>query len=132
MPIAAPRPCTYPGCGVLVRGGARCEAHRRAETKRLDADRGTSSQRGYGYKWQRAREAYLQAHPLCVRCAAKDRVVAATVVDHIIPHKGDMTLFWNSGNWQPLCKPCHDLKTATEDGGFATRKTGATLPGGGG
>ena len=45
-------------------------------------------------------------------------IVRATVVDHIIPHKGDQKLFWDTRNWQPLCKPCHDKKTATEDGGF--------------
>lgn len=25
---------------------------------------------------------------------------------------------WDECNWQPLCKPCHDSKTAREDGGF--------------
>lgn len=25
---------------------------------------------------------------------------------------------WDSANWQPLCKHCHDAKTAREDGGF--------------
>jgi 5-methylcytosine-specific restriction protein A len=26
----------------------------------------TSTQRGYGYKWQKAREGFLRSHPLCV------------------------------------------------------------------
>jgi 5-methylcytosine-specific restriction protein A len=38
----------------------------------------------------------------------------ATEVDHIIPHKGDMKLFWDSDNWQGLCKSCHSKKTAKE------------------
>ena len=38
-----------------------------------------------------------------------------TVVDHIVPHRGDQQLFWNQSNWQALCKPCHDHKTMTED-----------------
>ncbi|WP_330164070.1 HNH endonuclease [Paenibacillus campinasensis] len=46
------------------------------------------------------------------------RLVASTVVDHIIPHKGDPKLFWDKNNWQALCKKCHDTKTAREDGGF--------------
>ncbi|WP_338080605.1 HNH endonuclease signature motif containing protein [Cohnella luojiensis] len=46
------------------------------------------------------------------------RVVAATVVDHIKPHKGNKILFWDKNNWQPLCKQHHDRKTAIEDGGF--------------
>lgn len=45
-------------------------------------------------------------------------VEAASVVDHIVPHKGDQKLFWRRSNWQSLCKRCHDVKTATEDGGF--------------
>ncbi|WP_400245601.1 HNH endonuclease [Niallia sp. JL1B1071] len=39
----------------------------------------------------------------------------ATVVDHIVPHRGDQDLFWDETNWQPLCKSCHDRKTMTED-----------------
>ena len=35
----------------------------------------------------------------------------ATVVDHVIPHRGDRKLFWDEQNWQPLCKECHDKKT---------------------
>jgi len=39
---------------------------------------------------------------------------AATVVDHVTPHKGDKVLFWDRLNWQALCKRCHDRKTAFE------------------
>ena len=46
---------------------------------------------------------------------------AATVVDHIIPHRGDKTLFWDETNWQSLCKTCHDgAKQAEEKNGYAT------------
>lgn len=71
-------------------------------------DRQSSAQRGYGSKWQRARKAWLLKHPLCKMHADRGLVVAATVVDHIIPHRGDMTLFWDRNNWQSLCKACHD------------------------
>lgn len=67
----------------------------------------TSTQRGYGYKWQKAREVFLREHPLCVMCAAEDRVTVATVVDHIVPHRGDQSLFWRRSNWQPLCATHH-------------------------
>ncbi|WP_371738619.1 HNH endonuclease [Alcanivorax quisquiliarum] len=78
----------------------------------------TTAQRGYGGKWQRERLRYLTANPLCRYCEAEGRVVEATVVDHIIPHRGDQKLFWNRKNWQPLCKPCHDsVKRAEELGG---------------
>lgn len=38
----------------------------------------------------------------------------ATVVDHIIPHRGNMELFWRRENWQPLCEKHHNVKTAKE------------------
>jgi len=125
MPSAAPRPCTYPGCGTLVRDGTgRCIKHTRAEAKQLDRQRGTANERGYTYAWQRARESFLRDHPLC-ECpdcdAGRKRVTAASVVDHKIPHRGNMVLFWDRTNWQAMSKPCHDKKTATEDSSFARR-----------
>ena len=68
----------------------------------------TSAQRGYGYRWQKAREGYLRSHPLCVMCQARGLVEPSTIVDHVIPHQGDQQLFWDKTNWQALCKPCHD------------------------
>ncbi len=68
----------------------------------------TSTQRGYGYRWQQAREHYLRDHPLCVFCDRKGMTTAASVVDHIVAHRGDQELFWDQSNWQSLCKPCHD------------------------
>lgn len=139
MPISAPRPCTYPGCGALVRDGSgRCEKHRRAEAKQLDAKRGTSSQRGYSYKWQQARDAFLRDHPLCEcpECeGGAKQLTVATVVDHTEPHRLDQALasgdaeaiaraqrlFWDRGNWKAMSKPHHDKKTATEDSNFARR-----------
>jgi len=107
----------------------RAPSHRarrlcRAPAHRVGPPRGTSAQRGYGYRWQKARAHYLRAHPLCKRCDAEDRAVAATVVDHVVPHRGDMALFWDPDNWQPLCKRHHDIKTATEDGGFGRASAG--------
>jgi len=82
-------------------------------------DRPTSAQRGYGARWRKARLAYLRAHPLCVMCAKQGRDEPATELDHIIPHKGDMTLFWDfENNVQSLCRMHHSQKTSTHDGGF--------------
>jgi 5-methylcytosine-specific restriction protein A len=85
------------------------------EVKRaLDRERPSAARRGYGRPWRRARAAFLAQHPLCVACRAQGRVVAASVVDHVVPHRGDQRLFWDTGNWAPSCKPCHDAKTARE------------------
>lgn len=78
----------------------------------------TTSGPAGGSRWQKARRAFLAGHPLCVACKAAGRVVVASVVDHVIPHRGDAALFWDVHNWQALCASCHARKTATEDGGF--------------
>lgn len=71
----------------------------------------------YGRAWQRLRAAHLAAHPLCVECLADNRVTPASVVDHIVPHKGDAALFNDPRNLQSLCKPHHDKdKQAIERG----------------
>lgn len=73
-------------------------------------------QKMYGHDWRKARSRFLQANPLCTYCENRfNRVTAATVVDHIIPHKGDKVLFWDEQNWQPLCKHCHDSIKAKEE-----------------
>ena len=124
MPFAAPKPCTYPGCGTLVRdGGSRCEKHKRTEARIYDQQRGTRQERGYDNKWDKARKGYLRSHPLCAECQRQGRLTPASEVDHIIPHRLDMKVFWDYDNWQALCKSCHSAKTATEDGGFGNRRT---------
>ena len=91
--------------------GWRSAAAAKAE---LDRQRPSASRRGYGPRWRKARRIYLARHPLCTACEAAARVVPATVVDHVVPHRGDAALFWDEGNWAALCKQCHDAKTARE------------------
>lgn len=50
-------------------------------------------------------------------CEAEGRTTAASVVDHIKPHRGDQALFWDRANWQPLCKPHHDRDKQREERG---------------
>lgn len=74
--------------------------------------RENSHQRGYTRNWAKRRKIYLTSNPLCVLCQKEGYTVPATVVDHVIPHRGNIELFNNEENWQALCKTCHDLKTA--------------------
>ena len=85
-----------------------------AVKRELDRLRPSAARRGYGPRWRRARAAFLARHPLCASCQADGRLVPATVVDHVVPHRGDAALFWSKANWQGLCNPCHDAKTARE------------------
>lgn len=110
MPWSSPRHCSH---GHPPFTGSRCPHCASASKARADRNRPSARARGYDSKWQRESKAFLADHPFCAACDSP-----ATVVDHITPHKGDQHLFWDRGNWQPLCTSCHSRKTAREDGGF--------------
>ena len=115
-PQKAKRPCLSSGCKDFASNKGYCDKHQ-SRVKQRDRDRGTAHQRGYDAEWKKHRDQFLLEHPLCVECRRKGYVMPATVVDHIIPHKGDKDLFWNKSNWQPLCETHHNIKTASEDRG---------------
>ena len=100
-PLKANHPCNHPGCPKVTRTGPYCDDHLRPH----------SADRGYDRRWRKARARHLARHPLCVQCEAIGRVEAATELDHIIPHRGDKTLFWDQQNWQGLCGKHHDEKS---------------------
>ena len=91
------------------------KAARAEKRAAYDDRRGTAHERGYGHKWQEARDAYFKYHPLCVACLADEHPVPAEHLDHIVPHKGDMALFWRRSNWQGLCVTHHGLKARIEN-----------------
>ena len=64
--------------------------------------------------WRARRKALLVAEPLCRMCAARGIVTAATVADHIEPHRGDYSKFWH-GALQPLCASCHSGAKAEQE-----------------
>jgi len=78
-----------------------------------DRRRGGAESRGYDGRWRKARASFLQRNPLCAECMRNGRITPATVVDHVIPHRGDEKLFWDESNWQALCASCHNHKTGS-------------------
>jgi 5-methylcytosine-specific restriction protein A len=70
------------------------------------------------------RLAFLRRHPLCAICHEP-----TSVLDHVKPHRGDPTLFWDQDNWQALCVACHGRKTAPETLAAGGRGGSAGLPG---
>jgi hypothetical protein len=69
-------------------------------------------------RWQRLRRLQLQAHPLCKFCLSRGIVTAATVVDHVIPHRGNWKAFV-TGELLSLCAPCHNcVKQQIETRGY--------------
>lgn len=63
--------------------------------------------------WRKYRERFLEVNPECYACGEK-----ATVVDHVIPFKGDVVLFEKLDNHIPLCEYCHNYVSARFDSKF--------------
>lgn len=108
MPYRAHVPCGKTGC----REYKPCPHHAHATTK-------TRTERGYDNRWLDASREYLRQHPHCQACQKNGVLERAAEVDHVKPHRGDQTLFWDRSNWQALCKKCHSRKTAVDTGGRA-------------
>jgi len=115
--------CVAPGCEALAVSGPHCEHHaqraaaaaaKRKDHLRLSEDAKRARRLYASARWQAAARGFLANHPWCADCAELGAPVPATEVDHIEPHRGDLKLFWDRSNWQPLCKPCHSRKTARE------------------
>lgn len=111
------RPCRHAGCSELTRDGW-CPKHKPRHRRRVSEDY---------HAWytlpvwtRRLRPQQLVREPFCRVCARvypagdpRSRT-RATVVDHIVPHRGDWSLFVDPSNLQSLCKHHHDQKTARE------------------
>ena len=98
------RPCLDQPCPNLVERG-RCSDHQRVR----NAERGTTTERGYGSDWQDLRAAYLAAHGVCqirTHCIG----APATEVDHIVPIDERPDLRLECSNLQSACKSCNAAK----------------------
>ena len=104
--------------------------------------RGSAKQRGYGYKWQKARAAFLSLpqNQFCERCKGQGILNAGhlrmdgspqtnprrmhLVVNHRTAHKGDQTLLWDRENWEVACPDHHDIRIQQEESGKVRSGTG--------
>ncbi|RTL80825.1 MAG: HNH endonuclease [Bradyrhizobiaceae bacterium] len=114
MPTRAPsiRSC----CGRRLPVGVMCPCQTKRKAQH-DATRPSAAARGYDGKWRTESKAFL-ALPGNERCACGCGR-RANMVDHKVPHRGDMKLFWDRSNWQPMAfSPCHSSrKQSIEAGG---------------
>jgi 5-methylcytosine-specific restriction protein A len=99
--------CSYPLCPNPAVRGFYCEAHRGFLQGGHRRTTYSPRTRNDNRTFRRGRRAFLSAHPICAICQRK----AATVLDHVVPHRGDSELFWDQSNWQALCVTCHNRKT---------------------
>ena len=91
--------------------------------KHMAWSRESRHKRGYGSAWVKLRAVIMRRDMhLCQPCKRAGRVTPASAVDHIMPKaKGgtdDLT------NLQAICGPCHDAKTAADEGRKQARKVG--------
>lgn len=70
--------------------------------------------------WGRVRRHQLTLYPFCARCLAAGLQTLAEHVDHITPVSAGGDWF-DAGNLQSLCAPCHSVKTQ-EDAGYSVRQ----------
>ena len=108
LPTRPIKPCRHPGCPDLT-NNSYCDNHAELYT------RPSAKERGYNANWRRLSKLFLKAHLLCAECLKQNNITPSTVVDHIVPHRGDPVLMWDETNWQALCKRCHDRKTGKFD-----------------
>lgn len=74
------RPCLHHGCPELT-ARTRCLVHEREHQRA----RGSSAQRGYGWRYQHARRALLATATLCTWCGYPPRPGDPLTADHLVP-----------------------------------------------
>lgn len=108
MPYKPKKPCAYPGCPNLTYG-MYCDEHKKKTNKDYnDYQRDPKLKHKYGNNWQRTRNRYIKAHPLCEDCLKERRMVIAEEVHHILPVRMGGTNEWK--NLAALCKSCHNKR----------------------
>lgn len=108
-PRRAGTPCLQPGCPAIVPAGrGRCDEHRKAYNEKINRDRGTPAERGYGPRWARFRLYYLREHPICGCGCGR----LAEEIHHLRPVSGPMDPgFFDEDNLVSLTKACHSRET---------------------
>ncbi len=137
VPNRPPRRCSAIGCPTFVTVQSRCAFHRQQAQRQSDVRRGTAQERGYTYRWSQTSQQHLKFYPLCGmrspdaytdgwrgECHDLGRMRAATCTDHIHPHKGNATVFWDPRNRQSLCGRCNTLKAIRFEGSFGRSNGG--------
>lgn len=116
MPSKPARPCNVTRCPNLVRGRVGyCPDHIDKAPTGWRAKKDRDHQKIYhSPRWRRTSKQYRKENPICKHCKDKGFVTPADVVDHIVPIQEGGEIF-DLENFQSLCHPCHNSKTAKEN-----------------
>jgi len=113
MPRRPVYQCKHPTCPAKAVGRGYCRKHQ--ELSRAGSrKRASASDRGYDKAWERARKRKLANDPICEACAEDGRVVAADMVDHVVPIRVAPELRLRAENHRSLCWQCHGRKSAED------------------
>ena len=97
------------GCGIPTRG-SRCASCAMIHAEKYPDTRGSSTSRGYDYKWQKVRIAILtRDNWTCYKCQKKLKGADATV-DHIVPLARNSSLRLDPQNLAACCRSCNSSK----------------------
>ncbi len=103
---------------IQQRLGARSKQQRKQERDRRRDQRHEYRAWYKTSRWRAIAKHQLAIEPLCATCLAAGRITAATVCDHVEPHRGDADKFWN-GPFQSLCDEapwrCHSRVKQLEE-----------------
>src|ERR1700684_4342834 len=128
MPLAAKKPCSKFGCRYFQTQDSRyCEEHKTdnpeiRQRREYDRQRNQEEHRQIykSARWAKLRRMKIQANPCCELedvCVRKHgHAMPSTVVDHIEGTKERPDLAYTWENLRAACKPCHDARTAREQG----------------
>jgi 5-methylcytosine-specific restriction protein A len=116
MPNAPRRPCNRPGCPSLT-DKRYCDSHARESKRREVRTKGNTTERGYGYDWQKLRNVHIRMFPLCADPyhVHLHRPVIAKHVDHIESIQDAPQRRLDPTNLQSLCENCHNSLKQKEE-----------------
>ncbi len=106
MPRKPKRPCRYPGCAKLA-DDVYCQEHEKLMNSHYNHfARGYNSGQRYGKAWEKIRNRYIAAHPLCEKCLSEGKCTPAALVHHKKPIADGGTN--EESNLMSLCNSCHE------------------------
>ena len=114
MPLRPMVPCRAQGCRALVVSGW-CLVHKKDDPAQIyEHWRGSSTKRGYGYRWHEFRAALLKQPDfvLCRDCEAEGKITLAQEIHHPKKVADYPELQYDPANCMPLCKTHHAIRTA--------------------
>jgi 5-methylcytosine-specific restriction protein A len=124
--------CRGVGCGVLLESPGYCAYHkivrasRPAPAERKPFEGAVRSNQGFynSARWRRLRREAIKAQPYCVYCGVSRKDAGAPLeIHHIIPPRGDESVFFDPANIEVVCHLCHANITQREIDSRRRRRT---------